>query len=662
MLGLNSGMDTESIVNAILQPYQDKIDVQKKKQTKLEWKQEAWKDLNTKISSFFNNYVSKLKMSTTYKGNKITNTNESVIRVNADNSVVPTGVHKFTVSQLAATGFTQNARMTKDTILESKKVLNENAGTLTLGDLGLSQTSTIKLLKKDTDGNDIGTGTTIEMTQDMTVEDLQRELSSYNIELNIDDQKGSFSLEYTGTEMQDKESLKISMESGDTGFLGDIGLSSVTFNKSTTAKQGKGLNDFSKSTTLARLGIGTGTITLNGTPIEIKGDMKLSELESKLKSADSKLNVSLDIGQGRFYISTKDTGSANSIKISGDESLLESLGLKHIIASGGTETVVGEVTTYTYADGTKVSKNATTGEIEIMGADAKYNYNGLDYESASNNISVNNINATLLSTTPSGTAANITASNDPTEVSKFLKEFVDGYNSLIEEINTMLTTKPVKKYEPLTDAEKEKMDEDQIEKWEKLAKKGLFYADSDLSSIRDTMRDILGSGVSGSKTGTLYSIGITTGAWSENGKLHFDEEIFAKAYEENAEDIIKMLTGSGSEAAAEAAYLKKNPGGDYNTASDADKAKYYNNTKGIAYRLYESMNKLIYSSSLNKSYGNIYNDKTFSKEVTSIKDRVDELQDRFDRMETLYYKKFTAMEKALSSMNTQQNWLASALG
>ena len=74
------------------------------------------------------------------------------------------------------------------------------------------------------------------------------------------------------------------------------------------------------------------------------------------------------------------------------------------------------------------------------------------------------------------------------------------------------------------------------------------------------------------------------------------------------------------------------------------------------------MNKLIYSSSLNKTYGNIYNDKTITKEIKSIEDRIDELQNRFDRMETLYYKKFTAMEKALSSMNTQQNWLASALG
>ena len=71
MLGINSGMDTESIVNALLQPYQNKIDVQNQKQTKLEWKQDAWKDLNTKVSSFFNNYVSKLRMSTTFKGNKV---------------------------------------------------------------------------------------------------------------------------------------------------------------------------------------------------------------------------------------------------------------------------------------------------------------------------------------------------------------------------------------------------------------------------------------------------------------------------------------------------------------------------------------------------------------------------------------------------------------
>ena len=49
MSGLMSGMDTESIVQELVAVKQTQVDNLKKEQTKLEWKQEAWKDLNAKI-------------------------------------------------------------------------------------------------------------------------------------------------------------------------------------------------------------------------------------------------------------------------------------------------------------------------------------------------------------------------------------------------------------------------------------------------------------------------------------------------------------------------------------------------------------------------------------------------------------------------------------
>lgn len=49
LTGLMSGMDTESIIQQLVEAKKTKVDKTKKAQTKLEWKQDAWKSLNTKL-------------------------------------------------------------------------------------------------------------------------------------------------------------------------------------------------------------------------------------------------------------------------------------------------------------------------------------------------------------------------------------------------------------------------------------------------------------------------------------------------------------------------------------------------------------------------------------------------------------------------------------
>ena len=47
--GMNSGLDTESIITELVKAKSVKKDSLVKAKTKLEWKQDAWKSLNTKI-------------------------------------------------------------------------------------------------------------------------------------------------------------------------------------------------------------------------------------------------------------------------------------------------------------------------------------------------------------------------------------------------------------------------------------------------------------------------------------------------------------------------------------------------------------------------------------------------------------------------------------
>ena len=47
--GINSGLDTDAIVQELVSAYSTKTEKYTKEQTKLGWKQEIWKNLNTKL-------------------------------------------------------------------------------------------------------------------------------------------------------------------------------------------------------------------------------------------------------------------------------------------------------------------------------------------------------------------------------------------------------------------------------------------------------------------------------------------------------------------------------------------------------------------------------------------------------------------------------------
>ncbi|MCR5237581.1 MAG: flagellar hook protein, partial [Lachnospiraceae bacterium] len=62
MSGINSGMDTQSIVEQLVEVKSKKKEKIKKQQTKLEWKQDTWKTLNSKLFSLYNEQFGALKL------------------------------------------------------------------------------------------------------------------------------------------------------------------------------------------------------------------------------------------------------------------------------------------------------------------------------------------------------------------------------------------------------------------------------------------------------------------------------------------------------------------------------------------------------------------------------------------------------------------------
>ena len=58
--GMNSGLDTESIISELVKAKSAKKDSLVKAQTKLQWKQDAWKELNTKVYNLYSKTLSKI--------------------------------------------------------------------------------------------------------------------------------------------------------------------------------------------------------------------------------------------------------------------------------------------------------------------------------------------------------------------------------------------------------------------------------------------------------------------------------------------------------------------------------------------------------------------------------------------------------------------------
>lgn len=116
--GLNSGLDTESIISALVSAYSYKTNKYKKAQTKLAWKQDAWKTLNSKIYSFYNN-VGNMKLSSAYNMKTATISDTTKASVTASSKAV-NGSYSIQVTQLAKTGYLTGGQLSSGVTSSTK--------------------------------------------------------------------------------------------------------------------------------------------------------------------------------------------------------------------------------------------------------------------------------------------------------------------------------------------------------------------------------------------------------------------------------------------------------------------------------------------------------------------------------------------------------------
>lgn len=355
----------------------------------------------------------------------------------------------------------------------------------------------------------------------------------------------------------------------------------------------------------------TTTLIVNDEKIEVSADDTLTSLEKKIKKADESLNVNFDVKNNILFISSKETGKEARINI---DATKDKTGLFEKIGISGSTGITG-----------------STNNINEIGGGAKYKYNGIELEADTNDIEVNGLKFTLkeITTTP----VTIEVKNDPDKIVDFISEFVNEYNKLLEDLNKLYSASATKS-EPLTDEEKAIMTDKQIEQYEQSIKDSLLRRDSELKTVIDTLRSTMQGVVKGNTFGSLSAIGITTGEYSEKGKLYVDKDKLREALEKDQKAVKELFVS------------EKNATGDVKTI-------------GLATRLNTSFQNLSKRVEGVKSYQSYYNDKIEENKIKTATERILELQEKYTKMEKIYYKKFTAMEKNLAMLNSQTSNISS---
>ncbi|HEY0826853.1 MAG TPA: flagellar filament capping protein FliD, partial [Bacilli bacterium] len=231
----------------------------------------------------------------------------------------------------------------------------------------------------------------------------------------------------------------------------------------------------------------------------------------------------------------------------------------------------------------------------------------------------------------------IVVSQESDKIYNSIKAFVDKYNEVIDAVNTKISQVKYKDFAPLTDAQKKELSEDDIKLWEDKAKSGLLRNDAILSSSLQTFRNALTKSVSGlpvSNLKSLSELGITTGSYTEKGKLLINETKLRAAISDKPGEVMALFTSTDSVALTDA--------GD-----------------GIATRLYDYSNRMI--DVLKNKAGSttgIEASNLIHKQVIQLNKQMDTFNLKLTTLESRYYRQFTAMEKYITQLSSQSNFLA----
>ncbi|MEC0241421.1 flagellar filament capping protein FliD [Paenibacillus dokdonensis] len=360
-------------------------------------------------------------------------------------------------------------------------------------------------------------------------------------------------------------------------------------------------------------------LTINKVELNFSSKDSISTILSKINNSTANVLASFDEISGRFSFSAKDYGSENKIFIT--ESNYSS--------KQPPETKKVKMLELLNVDPTDESSRTPAKEAVIK-VSTKFDSNGnpideKEFKSNKNTLTVNGITMTLLAESVDKPST-IKTTIDPTKAVDTMKSFVQSYNELIDLMNTKVGEEKYRDFTPLSDEQKSAMKENDITAWEAKAKSGLLKNDDILKDAINSMRSIINSNM-----GQLSSMGITTGSYYEGGKLILDEGKMKDALQSNPQQITDLFQGSTGIISK----LSTTMTSTLQKFSDRAGTNRFSGDLNSTFKEESVMGKQM---------------KDYTSQITAMLKRLEDAEDR-------YYKQFTAMETAMSKLQSQSSSL-----
>ena len=432
------------------------------------------------------------------------------------------------------------------------------------------------------------------------------------------DSKGS--LTFTATD--NKQTLQISADSKE--LQNALGITSTQSNKISTGSslwENRGKLGLGKYNTKEELNDALKNFTVNGAKIDnITADTTVDGLLTAINNnKDAGVTATYLGSENKFVLSSNEKGKGREISLGADPK--DTTDAANLIFGG-------------------VSQDGTDGEMSIL-------YNGVKttITSSSNTFSIDGLDIRATNTFNTGSATaeggvSFTASADTEKVTETVKKFIEAYNAMIDEVRTQATTKPDSNYKPLTDDQKNEMNETSIKNWEDKAKEGILYNSSALKDLDNATQGIFSSMmINGVSYADLEKIGISfSDDYTAGGKIVFDEEKFKTAMDSDPEKVSDLFTGTH---------------GIVNTIDStlSTYATRYASRNGNSYGV------LIEEAGSEKLSLTLTNNSIY-KELKDMQETITNLQSQLSTEQDRYISQFTQMETLINQMNSQSSYLS----
>ena len=426
----------------------------------------------------------------------------------------------------------------------------------------------------------------------------------------------------TFTAADNRQTLQISAASKE--LQNALGITSTQSNKISTGSslwENREKLGLGKYNTKEELNDALKNFTVNGAKIDnITADTTVDGLLTAINNnKDAGVTATYLGRENKFVLSSNEKGKGREISLGADPK--DTTDAANLIFGG-------------------VSQDGTDGEMSIL-------YNGVQttITSSSNTFSIDGLDIRATNTFNTGSATaeggvSFTASADTEKVTETVKKFIEAYNAMIDEVRTQATTKPDSNYKPLTDDQKNEMNETSIKNWEDKAKEGILYNSSALKDLDNATQGIFSSMMmNGVSYDDLEKIGISfSDDYTAGGKIVFDEEKFKTAMDSDPEKVSDLFTGTH---------------GIVNTIDStlSTYATRYASKNGNSYGV------LIEEAGSEKLSLTLTNNSIY-KELKDMQETITNLQSQLSTEQDRYISQFTQMERLINQMNSQSSYLS----